>query len=409
MRFGDLRSISKLEFKLIKRSKPLKEWKGKGFVLILYNRPSLKREGSPSSDLSLPFGLVISSSLGKAVVRNKLKRVLRSALLELAKGGYSWSGKVLVVIARSKALIMSYREILNDLRNGLRKLGVGGAKAVDNLESFYDLWSWPDRTWLDEGRRRFEEAIQIFRSLLTHRDFSAWLRGTGSSQLEVLDLFSGAGLGGIALAKVLKELGYSSRLTFLDLRTSALNEAIKEARLRKIEAEALNFDISNWNPSRDKYDIIVAWGNPFPHLSPWKLAQGLTKLAWAIRHIPPANGFLIFDLTDLMGLIKDQGYKELLVERTDPIVMSFKRDYDPIEGYETRVALRISPYKEESVKFYHWSLAGFATLVWHHFQEVIITPIGRYKYLILARNPRRLLSPLAMNWEALKDNLKKLI
>ena len=75
-----------------------------------------RRNGLESSR----FGFVTSKRLGKAVLRNKIKRRLReAALLSRAEGGWD-----VVVIARKNATVAGFHSLKNSLNRLLQGVGV---------------------------------------------------------------------------------------------------------------------------------------------------------------------------------------------------------------------------------------------------------------------------------------------
>ena len=71
------------------------------------------------------FGFTVTKKLGKAVVRNRIRRRLKSAvreLLELARPGFDY-----VVIAREPAVERSYADLKSDLAQALARVHRPGA------------------------------------------------------------------------------------------------------------------------------------------------------------------------------------------------------------------------------------------------------------------------------------------
>ncbi|MED3720533.1 ribonuclease P protein component [Geobacillus stearothermophilus] len=67
------------------------------------------------------IGLSVSKKLGKAVVRNRIKRYIRQCFLELKEEVAP--GKDYVIIARQPAAEMGYAEVKKSLIHVLRKAG----------------------------------------------------------------------------------------------------------------------------------------------------------------------------------------------------------------------------------------------------------------------------------------------
>lgn len=68
------------------------------------------------------LGLSVSKKLGKAVVRNRIKRYIRQSFLELREN--IATGKDYIVIARIPVADMSYAEAKKSLVHVLKKAGV---------------------------------------------------------------------------------------------------------------------------------------------------------------------------------------------------------------------------------------------------------------------------------------------
>ena len=89
----------------------------KGFIL-----QKVKRNDSSNTYLNKDFarvGLTVTKRVGTAVVRNKIKRRLRSLsneiLTNVGKKNYDY-----VIIANKKAAVMKYQELKEDLINAIK-------------------------------------------------------------------------------------------------------------------------------------------------------------------------------------------------------------------------------------------------------------------------------------------------
>lgn len=92
-------------------------YRGKSFVrpnIVVYVNFNRKQENR--------LGITCSKALGKAVKRNRVKRLMREAyrlIEDNIKTGYD-----LVIVARSRAVNCKCIHIRNDLENAFKKLGL---------------------------------------------------------------------------------------------------------------------------------------------------------------------------------------------------------------------------------------------------------------------------------------------
>ena len=70
------------------------------------------------------LGLTVSTSLGHAVVRNRLKRLMRAAYTEIEP--YIGTGYDFILVARGRAVGSGEAQVLRDLRYSFHKLGLLG-------------------------------------------------------------------------------------------------------------------------------------------------------------------------------------------------------------------------------------------------------------------------------------------
>lgn len=115
---------------------------------------------------------------------------------------------------------------------------------VDKLEEYYRICCWPEDLESGVGKKRFEEACRVFRSLIKHEWIGELLRHR--NKVKVLDIYGGTGIGGLALARVLMDEGLGVELIVNDLRDSALENAKGYAkRLLNLDIEVLREDAVN--------------------------------------------------------------------------------------------------------------------------------------------------------------------
>ena len=91
------------------------------YVLTDYHASRLQRE-NPLKKRINRVGLTVSTRLGKAVVRSRVRRILRAAYQKLEKERDIKKGKLIVIAARDAAAQAKSTDIYADLLYACRKL-----------------------------------------------------------------------------------------------------------------------------------------------------------------------------------------------------------------------------------------------------------------------------------------------
>lgn len=93
------------------------------YILNDYAAERLRR-ANPEKVRINRIGLTVSKKLGGAVVRNRVKRIIREAFLQIDKERGIRTGYLIVIAAREAAVDMKTQEIKRDLLYLLRKLNM---------------------------------------------------------------------------------------------------------------------------------------------------------------------------------------------------------------------------------------------------------------------------------------------
>lgn len=255
----------------------------------------------------------------------------------------------------------------------------------EELSKAYEIADWGDDPWSERGRRRYEEAIKTFRSLMRHDWFSAL-----PDEVSVLDIGAGRGIGGVALAKVLKEGGRRVELLMIDLREEALRDAERFAREEGIDAKARVHDALRAH-ELGRFDVVLMYGAILAHFDEWSFIRLLSSAAEALR----GEGIVIIEELDRVNYIFRAGFKDMLMERRDPSnpSLSYHLRYDPVKGTYTRVLLRLKDMKAVEIGVNFRSIAHIASALWAFVSDVDIISKGEGFYLVLGKGPKRGPSP----------------
>ncbi|MBQ3589715.1 MAG: ribonuclease P protein component [Clostridia bacterium] len=105
--------------------------KGEKFVsksVIVYVLKDFKarklQNAHPQKLMVNRIGLTVSKKLGKAVIRSRVKRVLREGLRQIEKTDTLKTGYLIVLVARPLCTEIKSQEVAKDLRKAFIKLGL---------------------------------------------------------------------------------------------------------------------------------------------------------------------------------------------------------------------------------------------------------------------------------------------
>ncbi|ABL78783.1 class I SAM-dependent methyltransferase [Thermofilum pendens] len=268
---------------------------------------------------------------------------------------------------------------------------VGAESLGESLSRFYEVFPWPEDPLSPEGRARYEAALSFFRGLLEHE----WLTGiAGKRRLSVVDVCSGAGLGGVALAKAFTERGLEVELVLVDLRREALELArrFSEAELGS-PAETYVLDARELHALGRRFDVALVYGLTTPHFDAFDAARVYSSIAESLAD----DGVLLVEENDrFYGLIVLGGYREVFYEGDERRgALSVQVGYDSLRGVVRRMHVDLSTGKRAVGETRYWDLAGTLALVWLFFEDV---DFARYPGkprtgIVIAKKPRRKLRP----------------
>ena len=262
----------------------------------------------------------------------------------------------------------------------------------EELSRLYRIAPWPEDPYAEEGRKRYEAAKEEFSDLIKHD----WLSELIQSReiVRLLDVCGGTGIGGVALARALRDVGKSVELTVLDLRRDALEVAERFGREELGEVSVVQGDATRLADLGLEADVCLVYGLATPHFNPWSMVKLMAGLADALVD----DGLLIVEEADrVYTILYLRGYKEWLPERAseDRIFVTVHSGYDFRKGVFKRLGLELkSGEGPVPMEVHFWSLAGLMALAWPFFEDVdFVAERGRpWHGFVLAKNPRRKLS-----------------
>ena len=254
------------------------------------------------------------------------------------------------------------------------------------LELVYEVFPWHEDLSLTEGYERFKEALDDFRKVLDHELVRSVIdRGF----VRVVDICGGGGIGGIALAKVLSEKGVKVDLVVNDLRSSALDLAIRNSmkvlgfKPKIVKANAL--ELYRYGV---KADIALLYGLSTPHFNPYEMVRLVASTA---KILEPNGVFLVEEADRIYNIFYLVGYKDVVAEYAgeDRVALSIHSGYDVRRGVFYRLFLDIPSMKRVRAPVRFWDIAGTASTLWFFFREVdFVETKSRRRGFIVAGKPR---------------------
>ncbi|MCD6368915.1 MAG: class I SAM-dependent methyltransferase [Thermoproteales archaeon] len=160
----------------------------------------------------------------------------------------------------------------------------------DALEEGYKIALWKDDPWSPEGRERYNSALRKFKRLTEH----PWLKNILSKEkVSLLDLGAGKGIGGVALAKTLKQHGMEVDLTMVDLRKSAVQDGLRFAHEEGVKAEAFQMNAIEAH-KLGKFDIVLMYGAILTHFDSWNMPRLFASSAKSLKE----DGIIVIEEFD---------------------------------------------------------------------------------------------------------------
>ena len=233
---------------------------------------------------------------------------------------------------------------------------------AEELERLYKMFPWPEDPYTRAGRERYESARRDMERLVEHPWVVEAIRG--KERPRVLDLCGGTGIGGVALASALLELGHVPELHVLDLRGDALEVAERfgeeELGFRPVTHRVDALAVGGLGV---EFDLVVLYGLSTPHFDPWSMSL----LCWSVGRALSEGGVFVVEESDRGSLLFERRYRDVLVEGygDESVTVSLHVGYDPLRGRVRRALLEL-PGGDGPVylEAYVWDLAGSAALIW---------------------------------------------
>ncbi len=257
------------------------------------------------------------------------------------------------------------------------------------LSELYALLAWPSNPLSAEGRRRMFEAMEVLTKVIEHE----WLREIVSrNRVKVVDVCSGGGVAGFALAKLLIDRGIDVELVLVDLRGEELEAArrYRDEYMPSVKLETYTMDAREVHNLGKSFDIALLWGFSMPHFSPWDALKLFASIALALE---PHGVLLVEEVDRMLSIFLRIGYKYVLPEGLgDKPVIGLHKAYNLLRGTVKRFLVDLSSGKTVQHEVcLSWSLPFVAAFMWVFFEDVDIgyAVRGGSRAVLVARRPRR--------------------
>ena len=267
---------------------------------------------------------------------------------------------------------------------------MGGSKDVLTLQ--YRAIGWPSKPGDPEAVARFASIEEFMRSLLKKGVFREVL---SIGRARVLDVMAASGICGVALARVLSEVGVYVDLVVSDLREEELGLAREWVREASIKEGAVRLSTAVADaamlPKHFKgaeFDVATVWGSSLPHLDAWQLPL----LISGVRELQPPHGVLIIEQADLLpGILVRNDFRYVLVEGREALTIF--ETYDTLRGVQRRLLYKLPEMKYLGrVESRLWEVAQVLVLTWLFYEDVDLhehREMGRNTKAIVAKHPRK--------------------
>jgi len=256
-----------------------------------------------------------------------------------------------------------------------------------DLETAYRIACWKDDPWTREGRERYTSALRRFKLLLKHPWFKEIL---SKDVVKILDLCSGKGIGGVALAKVIQE-NTEVELSMVDIREEAVEASLRFAKSEGVSAKALVKDAKSIH-TLGLFDIVLVYGGSLAHFNSWDLIKLLASATTVLEK----NGVIIVEEMDRAHVLFTRGYKDFIVENPNPqsLAISIHIKYDPVTGSYYRRFIRLKDEYSVTLPINFRSISTIASILWLFVKNIdLLSTSDENIYLIIGRRPRRKITP----------------